>query len=177
MLDHDPGEDWHALTPPPVGILLPAEGGEPAESLAEDQGSGAVAVAAFDEGGAYRPPLRAQGPLKAVDGIVHFDGSEWKREPIEIPTGSEAHFEILAIDATGLGNAWALAEPAEALDRSVVLLQRTSTPEGPLWVERPLSGTPLADADASGSEHRRRHRRSAAPRSRSPSPPTASGST
>ncbi len=69
---------------------------------------------------------RKGAPL--ADGIVHFDGSEWrKREPVEIPPGSETHFRILAIDATGLGNAWALAEADEDLGRSVVLLERTST--------------------------------------------------
>ena len=93
---------------PPAGVLLPAEGEEPVEALAEGQGSGAVADAAFDEGGHTGLLFGPKGP-DAVDGILHFDGSEWKREPIEIPPGSEADFEILAIDATGLGNAWALA--------------------------------------------------------------------
>lgn len=151
VLSHDPGKNWHALPAPavgvpPAGVLRPAEGGAPAEALADDQGSGAIADAAFDEGGHTGLLFGPKGP-GVVDGIVHFDGSEWKREPIEIPAGSEAHFEILAIDATGLGNAWALAEPVGGLERSTVLLQRTSTPEGPRWVERPLSGTPFAASD------------------------------
>ncbi|HEY5815222.1 MAG TPA: hypothetical protein VIS95_02660, partial [Solirubrobacterales bacterium] len=151
VLLHDPGKNWRALAAPPVGIppagvLRPAEGGAPAEALAEDQGAGAIADAAFDEGGHTGLLFGPKGP-EAVDGIVHFDGGEWKREPIEIPAGSETHFEILAIDATGLGNAWALAEPVGGLERSVVLLQRTSTAEGPLWVERPLAGSPFAASD------------------------------
>ena len=51
------------------------------------------------------------------------------------------------IAATGLGNAWAIAEPDAALGRSVVLLERTSTPEGPLWVDRPLASTPFAETE------------------------------
>jgi hypothetical protein len=151
VIHHDPGKNWRALPPPatavpPAGVLRPAEGGAPAEALAEDQGSGAIADAAFDEGGHTGLLFAPKGP-DVVDGIVHYGGSEWKREPIEIPAGSETHFEILAIDATGLGNAWALAEPVGGLERSTVLLERTSTPEGPLWVERPLAGTPFAASD------------------------------
>jgi hypothetical protein len=151
VLYHDPGKNWRALLAPPVGIppagaLRPAEGGAPAEALAEEQGAGAIANAAFDENGHTGLLFGPKGP-EAVDGIVHFNGSEWKREPVEIPAGSESHFEILAIDATGLGNAWALAEPVGGLERSVVLLQRTSTAEGARWVERSLSGTPFAASD------------------------------
>ena len=145
VLVHDPGDDWHALDRPPDEALLPVEGERPAEALAEEQGLGAVAVAAFDEGSHtglfFGPENRA-----AVDGIVHFDGAEWTREPVEIPVGSESSFRILAIAATGLGNAWAIAAPDPSLGRSLVLLERTSTPEGPLWVDRPLS-SPFAKSD------------------------------
>ncbi len=150
VLVHDPGGDWHALDAPPPDVLLPAEGEAPAESLAADHGLGAVAVAAFDEAGntglLFGPTGRS-----AIDSVVHFDGQKWQpREPIEIPVGSESRFHILAIDATGLGNAWAIAEADSSLGRSVVLLERTSTPKGPLWVERPLTGTPFADKDNPG---------------------------
>jgi hypothetical protein len=146
VIHREPGARWRLLEPPPAEALIPAEGGQPAEGLAAEQGSGAIALAAFDEGGRTGLLFGPQG-RSVADGIVHFDGSEWKREPVEIPVGSESHFRILAVAATGLGNAWALAEADEALGRSVVLLERTSTPEGPLWVERPLSGTPFADRD------------------------------
>jgi hypothetical protein len=150
VLHHDPGGRWRALPAPPPEVLLPAEGEAPAEALADEQGSGAVAVAAFDEPGHtglfFGPQRRS-----AASGIVHFDGVEWTREPIEIPVGSETRFRILAIAATGLGNAWALAEGDESLGRSAILLERTTTPGGPLWVERPLAGTPFADRDSPGN--------------------------
>jgi len=147
VIHHDPGGRWRVLPAPPPEVLLPAEGEAPAEALADEQGSGAVAVAAFDEPGHtglfFGPQRRS-----VASGIVHFDGVAWTREPIEVPAGSEAKLRVLAIAATGLGNAWALAEGAEALNRSVILLERTSTPGGPLWVERPLAGTPFASRDS-----------------------------
>jgi hypothetical protein len=150
VIDHDPGGSWRVLKAPPADVLLPAEGPQPAEALAAENGSGSVAVAAFDEGPRtglfFGPSGRSAG-----DAIVHFDGTQWApREPVQIPAGSETHFHILAIDATGLGNAWALAEADPSLGRSVVLLERTSTPQGPLWVERPLSGTPFAASEDPG---------------------------
>lgn len=146
VLDHEPGGNWRVLKASPPEVLLPAEGPQSAEALAGENGSGAVAIAAFDEA-AHTGLLFGPTGRSAADGIIHFDGTQWSREPVQIPAGSETHFHILAIDATGLGNAWALAEADASLGRSTVLLQRTSTPEGPLWVERPLSGTPFAARD------------------------------
>ncbi|HEU4737438.1 MAG TPA: hypothetical protein VFS48_10490, partial [Solirubrobacterales bacterium] len=145
VLHHDPDGNWRALDAPPPEVLRPVEGEQPAESLADEQGSGAVANAAFDENG-HTGLLFGPAGRNVVDGMVHYDGTQWTpREPIQIPVGSEKHFKILAVDATGPGNAWALAEPDDALERSVVLLERTGTPEG--WVERPLAGTPFAASD------------------------------
>jgi hypothetical protein len=151
VLAHDPGGTWRALEPPPPTVLYPAEEDRPPEVLADEQGQGAVAVAAFPEG--PRTGLLF-GPIgrSAADGIVRWDGVAWTREPIQIPGGTESDLRILAIDATGIGNAWAIAEGAEGLGRSLVLLERTSTPGGPLWVERPLAGTPFAAAEDPAAE-------------------------
>ncbi len=149
VLAHDPGGTWRALEAPPPDVLLPAEGGLPREVLADEQGQGAVAVAAFGEGphtGLLFGPLGRS----VAGGIVHWDGAGWTREPIQVPAGSMGRLRIIAVDATGIGNAWAIAEGEESLGQSLVLLQRTSTPKGPLWVERPLSGTPFAAADDPG---------------------------
>lgn len=151
VLARDPDGPWRLLPEPPDDVLLPPEGAAPQESVADEGGSGAVAVTAFDEAGSTGLLLAPQGRAVAA-GMLHWDGSEWKREPIQIPAGSESRFHVLAVAATGLGSAWALADPADALNRSVVLLERTSTPGGPLWVERPLAGTPFAAADSPGDE-------------------------
>jgi hypothetical protein len=149
VLGHDPGGPWRALPPPSEAVLLPAEGPVPAEELAGEHGLGSVADAAFDESGHTGLLLAPTG--RAVAGaILHWDGSEWSRETVQIPVGSTSSFHVLAIDATGLGNAWAIAEPQSSLGQSLVLLERTSTPGGPLWVERPLAGTPFRERDEPG---------------------------
>jgi len=151
VLHHEPGGKWRALEPPPPTVLLPSDGVQPAEALADEGGLGAVALAAFDEDGRTGLLFGPKGRNAPDDAIVHYDGAQWApREPVEIPAGSEADFEILAIDATGPANAWALAEADEGLGRSAVLLRRTLTPDGPLWVEQPLAGTPFAAADTPG---------------------------
>ncbi|HYJ21797.1 MAG TPA: hypothetical protein VEW07_07235, partial [Solirubrobacterales bacterium] len=148
VLHHDPGGPWKALQAPPETVLLPTEGERPAEALAADLGAGRIADAAFDEGG-HTGLFFAPIGRSVADAVIRYDGAkaEWTREPVKVPLGSEAEFKILAIDATGLGNAWAIAEAADALGRSVVLLQRTSTPEGPLWVERGLGAAQFADRE------------------------------
>jgi hypothetical protein len=150
VLLHDLGGRWRAMQPPPPGVLLPVEGEAPAEALADDQGAGAVAVAAYDAPGGHTGLIFGPQRRSVATAIVVYDGSQWRREPIEIPAGSEAHLKVLAVAATGLGNAWALAEPDDSLGRSVVLLERTSTLGGPLWVDRPLAGTPFAAVDSAG---------------------------
>jgi hypothetical protein len=149
VLHRDPGGRFQALEAPPDTVLLPADVSHPAEALAEDRGVGAVAVAAFQEAGRtglfFGPQDR-----NVANGIIHFDGQDWSREDVEIPTGSESFFQILAIDATGTGNAWALADADPSLNRSVVLLERTATPGGPLWVERAIGDTTFASADNPG---------------------------
>jgi hypothetical protein len=148
VLRRNPGGPWRELPDPPPEVLLPVEGEAPAEALAGDQGLGAVAVAAIDEPGGtgllFGPQNRTVAPA-----ILHYDGAQWSRETVALPPALSGSFHIRAIDATGLGNAWAIAETDDpALNRSVVLLERTSTPDGPLWVERTLAGTPLREADS-----------------------------
>jgi hypothetical protein len=152
VLHRDPDDSWRALEDPPADVLLPAEGGASAEALAGEQGFGAVAVAAFDEAG-HTGLLFAPQERAVATGVIHFDSQEWTRETVQIPAGSQSEFHVLAIEANGLGNAWALAEadPDAGLNRSVVLLERTSTPGGPLWVERPLAGTPFAERNNPGA--------------------------
>ncbi len=137
------------LKAPPPTVLLPAEGGAPAEALAGELGAGQIADAAFDDAGGRTSLFFAPVGRSVADAIVRYDGpsTEWVREPVKAPLGSEAKFHVLAIDATGPGNAWAIAEAADALGRSFVLLERTSTPAGPLWVERGLGAAKFADRD------------------------------
>ncbi len=154
VLAHDPGGPWRMLKAPPPAVLLPAEGERPAEALAGELGAGQIANAAFDEAGGHTGLFFAPVGRSVADGIVRFDGSkaEWSREAVEVPLGSEAKFHVLAIDATGPANAWAIAAAADALNRAVVLLQRTETPEGPVWVERGLGAARFADRETAALE-------------------------
>jgi len=66
--------------------------------------------------------------------VLHWDGEtqEWKREPIELPSGSVAsEFHVLGIGATSPTNAWLAAQTAEG---KVALFQRhTAEGEAPSW--------------------------------------------
>jgi hypothetical protein len=149
VLHHDPGARWKMLPAPPPTVLLPAEGEKKPEALAGDLGTGQVADAAFDEAGGHTGLFFAPIGRSVADGIIRFDGAkaEWAREPVKVPLGSESDFHILAVDATGPANAWAIAAADETLNRAVVLLQRTETPAGPLWVERGLGAAKFADRE------------------------------
>ncbi|HET9196766.1 MAG TPA: hypothetical protein VFN92_00740 [Solirubrobacterales bacterium] len=147
VLRRDPGANWRVLDGPPADVLLPAEGEAPPEALAGEGGSGAVADAAFDAAGGRTGLMFGPQGRSVAPAIVVYDGTEWRRETVYLPPALTGSFHIRAIAATGLGNAWAIAETDDpALNRSVVLLERTTTPEGPLWVERPLAGTPFREA-------------------------------
>ena len=155
VLAHDPGGNWHALEAPPPEVLLPAEGEARRRRWRVNSGGGEIADAAFDEGG-HTGLMFAPIGRSVVDGIIRFDGTEWKRdERSRSRPARRSRFQILAIDATGLGNAWAMAEPAESLgERSVVLLERTSTAGGPALGRapaRPGRRSPTATTPARGS--------------------------
>lgn len=144
VIVHDPGGDWHAVESPAADVLLPGE------ALASDAGSGSVGVAPVDEGGSTGIFVAPQdNPVD--DAILHFDGDEWTREPVTVPPGSAGDFRIIAVDATGPGNAWALAVPDGSLGASAVLLQRTTSPGGAEWVPRDLGSSPFADRDNGGA--------------------------
>ncbi len=144
VLAHDPGGGWRELKGPPQSVLFPAGPDGLAEALAEDRGSGAIAVAAYDTSAGTGLFFGPTG-RPAADGIVDFDGQDWTREDVVIPNGSENDFRIVAIDASSRDDAWAIAEADPALGRSFVLLQRQDGPNGPEWVERDLGSTPLGD--------------------------------
>jgi hypothetical protein len=149
VLYHDPGGSWRTLPSPPPTVLLPAESGRPAEALAGDGGTGEVVDTAFDESG-HTGLFFAPIGRSAAGAILHFDGSQWTREPVQIPAGSETDFHIVAVDATGPANAWAIAEADDALNRSVVLLQRGGTAAEPVWEQRGLGSATFAARETPG---------------------------
>jgi hypothetical protein len=79
------------------------------------------------------------------NGVLHWDGNHWAREPIEIPKDSETEFRVLAIGASSPSNAWLLGQLASNSHYppgAVALFHRRLTgAEGPSWQPvAPVSG-------------------------------------
>jgi hypothetical protein len=96
-----------------------------------------VALAAVDEGehtGVFVGPQTAGGfSDPTTDGILHWDGEQWRREPIDPPAGFfSSGFQILALGASSLDNAWMLGAFARDGD-GVELFHRVVQPDGPHW--------------------------------------------
>jgi hypothetical protein len=84
-------------------------------------------LAALDEGGSAGafvvPVIKAAGGDE--DGVLHWNGNSWTREPIELPKESEEEggFRVLSIGASSPQNAWLLAQLSSS-SRNVALFRR-----------------------------------------------------
>jgi hypothetical protein len=138
LLVRNPGGAFTETPPVPDGqgggetLLSPSEvlfGAHRAPLIAPLQEAGSSPHA-----GALVVPVQ-EGP-GVEDGVLHFDGQKWTREPIEIPAASAGDFRVLAIGASSPENAWLLGQlsskgyPAGA----VALFRRQLGGEGgPSW--------------------------------------------
>ena len=100
--------------------------------------SRAPLVAALDEqghAGALVVPVLT-GASGAETGVLHWDGSSWTREPIQLPAGAgeESGLRVLAIGASSPQNAWLLVQLSPASDRLALYRRSLSAPGGPEWV-------------------------------------------
>ena len=103
-------------------------------------------VAALEEGsgraGALVVPVSESGGVE--DGVLHWDGTSWTREPILLPSPSSTDFRVLAIGASSPSNAWLLAQLSSSgpYPAGAVALFRRETPSGktPSW--QPVSLSP-----------------------------------
>jgi hypothetical protein len=132
LLIRDPGGQFRA-TP------------EPGEALESDESlfrGGSVLAVPIDEpdgrAGAFVVP--SKGAVGKQMAVLHFDGTTWSREEIcrEGPPSCAAPpplFRVLAIDATGPGNAWLLGQKAVGGD-GVELFRR----EAGKWRPQTLGG-------------------------------------
>ncbi|HTT95573.1 MAG TPA: hypothetical protein VMF55_12940 [Solirubrobacterales bacterium] len=106
-------------------------------------------VAALSEGGkagAFVVP--SAGADGARDAVLHFDGTRWSREPICLgaaPTCAPppSGFSVVAIDASGVGNAWLLGT-GTGEEAGIVLIHRAVEDGGPVWRPVSLGGSPYA---------------------------------
>jgi hypothetical protein len=120
-----------ALTVEGEGALL-----KPGEVLFSR--SRAPLLAALDEGagrsGALVVPVDTGESGATEDGVLHWDGSHWTREQIELPPASleREDFRVLAIGASSPQDAWLLAQlPQSSSPGAVELFRRHLGSSGP----------------------------------------------
>ncbi len=124
VLVRDPGGAFRQTAPVPAEGEEAPEPGEVKEGEAPLMKAGerifaetrAPLAAPLDEGsgraGALVVPVMetCPGDSECVeDGVLHWDGEAWTREPIAVPANSSTEFRVLAIGASSPSNAWLLA--------------------------------------------------------------------
>jgi hypothetical protein len=137
VLVRAPGGDFQETTP----VSSEGEGAllKPGEDLFST--GRAPLVAALGEGGskagALVVPVTGGGSGMEEDGVLHWDGSGWTREQIEVPEASKEHkdFRVLAIGASSPDNAWLLGQLSQQSDPGGVALFRRhlESGEAPTW--------------------------------------------
>lgn len=105
LLVRDPGAPFRETAKEPEGEAAL----KPGEQL---YGAGrAPLIAALEEGGGKTGALVVPTVKSGIEGsVLHWDGTSWKREPIEVPGPSSEDFRVLAIAASSPTNAWLLAQ-------------------------------------------------------------------
>jgi hypothetical protein len=137
VLARDPGGRFQVLPEPPAGTLLAAgEGGDPdAEVLAEAGGSGAVADAAVESTAGPTHTEAFFGALGRTQdtAVVHWNGTKWSREPIELPKGYEGAFTVLALDGSSSQSMWMLGQASTQSGLGIMLFKRAEIAGEAKW--------------------------------------------
>jgi hypothetical protein len=134
VLVRDPGGSFReTASVPEEGAEPPLEAGESLFGVNRPP-----LVAALDEpggqAGALVVPVDEAGGVD--DGVLHWDGHEWTREPIEVPQASTEQFEVLAIGASSPDDAWLIARLSSQYPTGSVALFRRhlgAPGETPTW--------------------------------------------
>jgi hypothetical protein len=142
LLIHNPGGAFQETEEVPEALLKAGECLFTAKR--------APLLAALDESGhagALVVPVNTAGSGVAENGVLHWDGSKWTREQIEVPQNSEADFRVLALSASSPTNAWLLGQLSQSLQPgAVALFQRVPGSGGspPTWHQVAIDkgGTP-----------------------------------
>ncbi len=93
-----------------------------------------LTVALEEEGGstgALVVPVQSSA-TEPEDGVLHWDGTAWIREPIEIPEEDREGFRVVAVGATSPANAWLLAR-LPSPEGAVALFHRNLAGATPRW--------------------------------------------
>ncbi len=155
VLAREPGGRFRVLPEPPAGVLLAAgeaeetgeSGDTSAETLAENEGSGAVADAAVENEGHTEAYFGALGRTRDL-GVARWNGEKWTREPVELPAGYTGGFTIVAIAGTSPKNLWLLGEAEAAGGLGIVLFERKEAKAGEFrWEAASLGSSLFAAAE------------------------------
>jgi hypothetical protein len=138
VLVRNPGGSFQQTAPVPAEDLTSEEsllGSKRAPLIAPLEEAGGHA-------GALIVPVDEHG-AGVENGVLHWDGSAWTREPIEIPAASKTDFRVLAIGASSPSNAWLLAQLSSHYPSGAVALFRRRLGKGgeaPSW--QPVAAAP-----------------------------------
>jgi hypothetical protein len=137
VLVRDPGGLFKEVVVPEGG-----EGPQPGEGLFGINSPPLLAALreAGGKAGAFVVPS-ASGPQGAV---LHWDGTSWDRETIEVPPSGATQFEVLAISASSTEDAWLLGR-SEGAEGSLALFRRHGG-GAPVW--RPVATRSGGEAGA-----------------------------
>ncbi len=132
VLVRDPGGRFRVLPEPSAGVMPEAgEGGDPnAGTLAEANGTGAVADAAVEN---------AEGRTEAFFGalgrgrdtaVIRWNGTQFSREPVELPSGYQGSFTIAALAGSSPQNLWLLGRASQESGLGIMLFKRVVNGSG-----------------------------------------------
>ena len=156
LLVRKPGDGFAATAPVPSEGETPPPGEEPLLSGDEELYSPTRAplLAPLDEEGGGAGALIA--PVRSGTGVerqvLHWDGTKWSSEPIQIPANSAGDFRVLALAASGPSDAWLLAQLSSAYPAgSVALFRRVREGSGAgakwLWAPAVAPGGEAGEAE------------------------------
>lgn len=156
LLVRSPGGAFVPTAPVPVEGEELQKGEEPLLKKGEELygTKRAPLIAALEEAGgdagALVVPVDTAPSAGVESQVLHWDGTRWTREPIDIPAKSKEEFRVLAIGASSPQNAWLLAQLASSPsypNGNIALFRRV--PEGTeswVWKPVPPSGGPSEEA-------------------------------
>jgi hypothetical protein len=148
VLVRDPGGRFRTLPEPTAGVLPEAgEGGDPsAGTLAEGNGTGAVADAAVENAGHTEAFFGALGRDRDTT-VVRWNGTQWSREPVELPGGYNGSFTIVALAGTMPQNMWLLGRASQESGLGPMLFKRVVNGSGEgRWEHVELGSATFAQA-------------------------------
>lgn len=131
VLARDPSARFKVLPEPVAGVLPSAgEGGDPhAGTLVEDEGTGAVADAAIENGSHTEAFFGVLGRTQDT-AVVRWNGTQWSREPVELPGGYPGSFTIVALAGSTPQNMWLLGKASQESGLGPMLFKRAVNGSG-----------------------------------------------